>query len=74
MKNTISILAIAIVTTAFIGCGGGSSGTRTNPQPTLYSGDVIIEDESAIVKTYHDADGLKKICLMGGKAHILRKN
>lgn len=39
----------------------------------LQSGDVIVEDSNATVKTYHDINGTKKICLVSGTAHIVRK-
>jgi len=40
---------------------------------TLNSGDLIVEDDSAVVNIYHDANETKKVCLVSGTAHILRK-
>ena len=39
----------------------------------LESGDVIVEDNNATIKTYHDTNGTKKICKVSGSAHIIRK-
>ncbi len=39
---------------------------------SLESGDVIAEDENATIKTYHDTNGTKKVCLVSGTAHIIK--
>lgn len=42
---------LLIISSFFIGCGGGSSGTRTNPQPTNYS-----SRSESYYKTVHDGE------------------
>ena len=40
----------------------------------LASGDVIVEDDNnATIKIYHDINGTKRVCLISGKAYIIRK-
>ena len=40
----------------------------------LNSGDVIVQDDAnTTIKTYHDINGTKKVCLVSGTAHIIRK-
>ena len=40
---------------------------------TLFSSDVIVKDEdNTTIAIYHDVDGLKKVCLVNGSAHIVR--
>jgi len=40
---------------------------------TLESGDTIIKDEdNTTVSIFYDAEGNEKICLVEGKAHLLR--
>jgi hypothetical protein len=42
---------------------------------TLKSGDQIIKDEEdSNITIFHDENGVKKICLQSGKAHINRAN
>lgn len=39
----------------------------------LKSGDTIVKDEeSSIIKLYHDENNLKRVCLQSGKAHVER--
>jgi len=39
----------------------------------LQSGDAIVKDDgNTTVKIYHDVNGTKLVCLVSGKAHILR--
>lgn len=41
---------------------------------TVESDDVIVtEEEGSVISTYHDINGVKKICLVNGSAYILRK-
>jgi len=40
---------------------------------TLFASDVIVKDEdNTTIAIYHDVDGLKKVCLVNGSAHIVR--
>ena len=40
---------------------------------TLLSGDTIVKDEdNTTISTFHDIDGVKKVCLVSGSAHIVR--
>lgn len=42
---------------------------------TLKSGDQVIKDEEdSNITIFHDENGVKKICLQSGKAHINRAN
>ena len=39
----------------------------------LYSGDTIVKDEAGtIIQTYNTASNPSKVCLVNGKAHIVR--
>lgn len=40
----------------------------------LKSGDTLVKDDNnATVIIYHDSAGEKKVCLLSGSAHIIRK-
>ena len=40
---------------------------------TLQSSDTIVKESvDAVVTIYHDADGIKKVCLESGSAHVVR--
>ena len=42
---------------------------------TLESGDIITKEEaSTSITTYHDIDGVKKVCLNSGTATIVRES
>jgi len=39
----------------------------------MQSGDILVQDgDNTSVKTYHDQNGTKKICLVSGSAHLIR--
>ncbi len=41
---------------------------------TVNSGDVIVkDDENTTISIYHDINNTKKVCLVSGLAHIIRK-
>ena len=41
---------------------------------TMLSGDVLAQEANdTIVETYHDVDGLKKICTLSGLAYLIRE-
>lgn len=41
---------------------------------TVNSGDVIVkDDENTTISIYHDINNTKKVCLVSGSAHIIRK-
>lgn len=41
---------------------------------TLKSGDVIVKDViPTVITTYHSPDDIKKICVVDGIAHLIRK-
>lgn len=54
---------------------------KLNTQPSdisnytaIFSGDVILRDaKDTVISTYHDIDGKKTVCVVSGKAYILRK-
>ena len=41
---------------------------------TLNSGDTIVQTTTTntVISTYHDTDGVKKVCLVSGSAYILK--
>ena len=40
----------------------------------VYSGDVIVkDDDNTTISIYHDINNTKKVCLVSGLAHIIRK-
>lgn len=64
-STTISLVGITCVTTP--------TATDIDGYETLESGDTIIkDDDNTSISIYHDVDGLKKVCLVSGSAHILR--
>ena len=41
---------------------------------TVNSGDVIVkDDDNTTISIYHDVNNTKKVCLVSGLAHIIRK-
>lgn len=63
---TISLKSITCVT-------GTPTATDIDGYETLQSNDTIIKDEdNTTIAIYHDEDGLKKVCLVSGNAHIER--
>ncbi len=41
---------------------------------TVSSGDVIVkDDDNTTISIYHDINNTKKVCLVSGLAHIIRK-
>lgn len=64
-STTISLVGIDCVTTP--------TATDIDGYETLESGDTIIkDDDNTTISIYHDVDGVKKVCLVSGSAHILR--
>ncbi len=50
--------------------------TVINDYITMLSGDVLVakEDENqTVIETYHDTNGTKKICIVSGKAYLIRQ-
>ncbi len=40
---------------------------------TVISGDVVVtEDSNSSISTYHDINGIKKVCRVSGSAYIIR--
>jgi len=67
-ETLISLSSVQCVT------GNPTSNDIANYE-TLLSGDTLVkEDDNATVIIYHDAAGVKKVCLInnGSSAHILR--
>jgi len=65
---TISLKSVQCVT-------GNPTSSDISNYETLLSGDTLVkEDDNATVIIYHDAGGVKKVCLVdnGSSAHILR--
>lgn len=64
--TTISLDSITCVT-------GTPTASDIAGYETLLSSDVIVKDEdNTTIALYHDVDGLKKVCLVNGSAHIVR--
>lgn len=41
---------------------------------TMNSGDVLVNEvANTVVTTYHDINGVKKVCTDSGKAHLVRQ-
>lgn len=54
-------------------CVPSASASDIESYITLESGDIIKEEESGTkVSIYHTANGVRKVCLDSGKAHIVR--
>lgn len=65
--------------------GGGSDASFSNAEQkitipncetyeTIEDGDTVIQDQnSTSIKTVFDQNGTKKVCVLTGSAHILRK-
>lgn len=65
-KIIISLNSITCVT-------GTPSATDIEGYETLLSDDVLVKDEdNTTIAIYNDEDGLKKVCLVNGSAHIER--
>ena len=87
MKNIIklSIITTCLIT-IFIGCGDGDANfsdpettltiTKCDTYTTLLTNDVVISDNTTAteIKTVVNTDDTKKICVVTGSAHILRKD
>ena len=86
MKNIIklSIITTCLIT-IFIGCGDGDANfsdpettltiTKCDTYTTLLTNDVVISDSADTeIKTVVNTDDTKKICVVSGTAHILRKD
>ena len=56
-----------------VNCTANATTTDIDTYIELKSGDVIVEDENATIKTYHDTSGTKRVCIDSGSAHIIRK-
>lgn len=55
-------------------CIDNPTSTIIDNYEKLNSGDSIVQDiSSSQVTTYHSLDGVKRVCLNSGKAHIIRK-
>jgi len=56
-----------------IECVQSPTTTDIDTYISLQGGDTIVKDEdNTTISTYHDTDGVKKICLVSGSAHIVR--
>jgi len=88
MKKVIVTIAAIIAAINFSGCNeGGSNDSHfkdagetikivscSTGDTALESGDVIVKDEDATtIKTTHNADSNKTICVGTGQAHIVRQ-
>ena len=62
----------AIIVPITVNCIGASVADIATYTP-LQSGDTLVkDDDNTSVKIYHDVNGIKKVCLVSGSAHILR--
>lgn len=68
-KNAEQIISIDIA------CATNPDATDLSTYIPLLSGDVIVQEEedNTVISTYHDVDGNKKVCLVSGKAYLIRK-
>ena len=86
MKKLYIVLTITFAALLLSACGGGgSNGSFSNAEQTIaipncetyeniLDGDTVIQDQnSTSIKTVFDANGTKKVCVLTGSAHILRK-
>ena len=86
MKNIYLIISSITLALLLSACGGGGSEGSFNNSETLITipsceiyediitGDTIIQDQNnTSIKTVFNIDGTKKVCVLTGSAHIIRK-
>ena len=62
-----------------IACKVDANSTDISEYITMFSSDALVKAEDAnssietVVSTYHDANGTKKVCLVSGKAYLVRQ-
>ena len=54
-------------------CSTSITNSTISTYTTLLSGDIIVEDSNATIQIYHDVNGVKKVCMVSGSAHLIRK-
>ena len=86
MKNLYKVVIILSSIFLLSACSGDGQGsfdtglekiivTDCEVYTLVQTNDLLVKDEdNTVIKTVHDANGTKKICVSAGSAHIIREN